>query len=210
MGSLLVGPANLFWMLIMGQRRVTKDRRIATRIALEATALLSGAAILIPVAWTTAAFIQRCSRVPELVNVDSRLGRYFLSPSEAKLVRTKSHGLLVQPEPGDWPGVLLEDVWPDWRGYTALAIDVTNPGLQPTRLFVRIDDRRWDPGYPDRYNGQFQLAPQTRRVLRIPLSEIRTAPKSQAMDLAHIQQIVLFEDGSAPTHAFYLNALRLE
>jgi hypothetical protein len=116
----------------------------------------------------------------------------------------------VQPERGHWPGLSLEEAWPDWRAYSTLAIDLSNPGTQALSVFVRIDDRRTDPHYRDRYNQQFELAPMSRMVIRIPVSEIEAAPTGSKMDLAHIQRIMLFEDGSKPTYTFNLNAMRLE
>ncbi len=181
-----------------------------TRLTLEAIALLSGGLIVVPTALTTAAYFQRASLLPQLVQLNSRLGRHFLLASEAHFVSTRDGGLLLQPDRGRWPGVSLEEVWPDWRGYSTLVIDLTNPGTQAYWVFVRIDDRRPDPQYKDRYNQQFQLAPQSRRVIRIPLAEIESAPNGPVIDLAHMQKITLFEDGSTPTYAFYLNSLRLE
>ena len=89
-------------------------------------------------------------------------------------------------------------------------IDLSDTGTQAFSVFVRVDDRRPDPQYKDRYNQTFQLAPLSRRVIRIPVAEIESAPNGSKIDLAHMQSIILFEDGSGPTHPFYLNSLRLE
>lgn len=193
------------------ERRVTATLRHYTvaRLAFEVIALLSGAAILVPIAATTAAHIQRAWALPQLVQLNSVLGRHFLEAFGAHWVSTRD-GLLVQPDRGNWPGVALQEVWPDWRGYSALLIDVTNPNTQQLSLFVRVDDRRPNPRFTERYNQHFELAPQSRRVIRIPLSEIASAPKGPPIDLAHMQKIMLFEDGRAPTYAFRLNSLRLE
>jgi hypothetical protein len=156
------------------------------------------------------AYVQRALRVPQLVQLDSALGRHFLVASEAHFVATTEGGLRVQPDRGRWPGLWLEEVWPDWRAYSALIIDVSNTGTQAFPIMVRIDDRRPDSNFRDRYNHPFELAPLNRRVIRIPLAEIESAPTGSKMNLAHIQRIVLFEDGSAPTYSFDLNSLRLE
>lgn len=180
-----------------------------SRLTLEAVALLSGALIVIPTALTTAAYVRRASLLPQLVQLDSALGRHFLVASEAHLVSTPEGSLRVQPERGRWPGLSLE-VWPDWRAYSTLVIDLSNTGTRAFRLLVRIDDRRPDPHYSDRYNQQFELAPLSRRAIRIPMAEIESAATGSKMDLARIQRIMLFEDGSTPTYTFYLNSLRLE
>jgi hypothetical protein len=181
-----------------------------TRLTLEAIALLSGGLIVVPSALTAVAYIRRASLLPQLVELDSPLGRHFLSASEAHLVPNGDGSLRVQPDAGHWPAVALDEVWPNWRGYSALIIDLSNTGTQAFWVFVRVDDRRPDPHYRDRYNQQFQLAPLSRQVIRIPLTEIESAPTGSKLDLAHVRKIILFEDGSTPTYPFYLNSLRLE
>ena len=176
----------------------------------EAVAVLTGALIVIPTALTAAAYVQRYSRLPQLVQLDSALGRRFLSAPEAHFVATTDGTLRVQPDRGRWPGISLEEVWPDWRAYSTLVIDLSNTGTRAFPIFVRIDDRRPDPHYRERYNQRFELAPRSRRVIRIPLSVIESAPTGSKMDLAHIDRIMLFEDGSKPTYTFELNSLRLE
>ena len=191
-------------------RAATIHRHLAARLTLEAVALLSGALIVIPTALTMAAYVKRASLVPQLVQLDSVLGRHFLVASAAHFVATTDGSLRVQPDRGRWPGLSLEEVWPDWRAYSTLVIDLSNTANQAFSILVRIDDRRSDPHFKDRYNQQFELAPLSRRVIRIPVTEIESAPTGSKMDLAHIQRIILFEDGSRPTHPFYLNSLRLE
>lgn len=180
------------------------------RLALEAVALLSGALIVIPTALTAAAYVHRASVLPRLVDLDSALGRHFLTASAAHIAATPEGNLRVLPDRGRWPGLLLEEVWPDWRAYSTLVIDLSNPGDQAFSILVRIDDRRPDPHYRDRYNQQFELSPLSRRVIRIPVTEIESAPTGSKIDVAQVQRIILFEDGSKPTQAFYLNSLRLE
>jgi hypothetical protein len=180
------------------------------RFTLEVVALLSGAMIVIPTALTAAAYVKRALLIPQLAQFDSTLGRHFLVASEAQFAANTDGSLRVQPNRGRWPGVLLEDVWPDWRAYSTLVIDVSNAATQVLPIQVRIDDRRPDPGYQERYNQHFEVAPLSRRVIRIPVAEIESAPTRIKMDLAHIRRIILFEDGSKPTQAFYLNSLRLE
>jgi hypothetical protein len=126
------------------------------------------------------------------------------------LVATTDGTLRVQPDRGRWPGLSLEEVSPDWRSYSTLVIDLSNTADQAISILVRVDDRRPDPHFRDRYNQQFELAPLSRRVIRIPLTEIESAPTGSKFDLAHVQRIILSEDGSKPTYTFCLNSLRLE
>lgn len=185
-------------------------RPTLARLTFEAIAVLSGALLVGPTAVTAIADARRASLLPQLVQLDSALGRHFLSASEAHLIVTANGSVRLQPERGRWPGISLDDVWPDWRGYSALVIDVSNTNTKAFSLLVRIDDRRADPHYRDRYNQHFELAPLSRRVIRIPIADIESAPTGSRMDLSHLQRIILFEDGSSTTYPFYLNSLRLE
>lgn len=203
--------AHAGWPGLVKNREIpTIHRYTVVRVTLEAVALLSGALIVIPTALTAVAYVERALRLPQLVQLNSALGRHFLVASAAHFVAATDGSLRVQPDRGRWPSLLLEDVWPDWRAYSTLVIDVSNTATQAFSMLVRIDDRRPDPRYEERYNQQFELAPLSRRVIRIPLADIESAPTAFKMDLAHVQRIVLFEDGSKPTHGFYLNSLRLE
>jgi hypothetical protein len=193
-----------------GGAPVTTHRHTAARLTLTAVALLSGALIVAPTALTAAAYIQRSAALPLLVRLDSALGRHFLVASAARLAPTAEGGLRVQPDRGHWPGLSLEEVWPDWRAYAALVIDLSNPGDQAVSIFVRVDDPRSESLYTERYTQGFELAPQSRRLIRIPVAAIESAPAHAKMDLAHIQRIMLFEDGGKPTYTFVLNSLRLE
>lgn len=193
----------------MTDATVTLNRYSIARLTFETIALLSGGLIVVPLLVTAAAYIQRASLLPQLVQPDSILGRHFLLASESHL-RSTGDGLLVQPDRGRWPGIVLEEVWPDWRGYSSLLIDLANPNIQELTVVVRIDDRRPDPKYKDRYNREFEVAPRSRRVIRIPLPEIESAPQGSLLDLAHLEKIILFQDGKAPTYPFYLNSMRLE
>ncbi len=164
---------------------------------------------MIPTALTMAAYVRRASLLPQLVQLDSALGRHFLVAEEAHVVAVTDGSIRVQPDAGHWPGVTLREVWPDWRLYSTLVIDLSNTGTEGFWILVRIDDRRPDPQYGDRYNQRFELAPLSRRIIRIPLAEIESAADAK-MDLAHMRKIMLFEDGGKTTYPFYVNSLRLE
>lgn len=175
-------------MLSIGGEATTKNRYAVIKLTFEAVALLSGALIAIPTIITAAAYFQRASLLPQLVQFDSALGRHFLVPLDARLVSVGVGSLRVQPGGGRWPGLLLEDVWPDWLTYSSLVIDLSNTRTQVLRIIVRIDDRRPNPQYGDGYDQLFELAPLSRRLIRIPVAEIESAPTGSTLDLAHIRQ----------------------
>lgn len=177
------------------------------------------AAALAPLAWTAAAYLHRNAREPVLADFDTALGRFFVMTQSVATepmpipARWRQSGdrsaLRVEPVSGPWPGVTIEEPWPDWAAYRQLAIDVTNPGGQPLDLAVRIDDRWHNDRFEDRYNGRFLVAPQSRTELRVPVPVIRDAGADRPLDMHAIRRIIVFQDAARSMHAFYLNGLRL-
>jgi len=107
------------------------------------------------------------------------------------------------------PGVSLEEPYPDWRGYSALVLDAYNPEESPLPLALRVHDARHDGRYLDRFNRLLVLVPGPNR-LRIPLSEIETAPEGRLLDLSRIAGVILFAPGTDRPRTVYLDALALE
>jgi hypothetical protein len=108
-----------------------------------------------------------------------------------------------------YPGVHLDEPYPDWRGYQRLAFTVVSDLDAPLTLVIRVHDAHHDLRHQDRFNRTLTIAPGVNRVA-IPLDDIRTAPDRREMDLSRIRGIIIFADRpAAPTHVF-LGRLRLE
>jgi hypothetical protein len=192
----------------------------AAGVALGAIALLSAALIAAPVVWAGAAYLRRQTIMPALAQFDSSLDLYLtvgraatlrLVPMPSPWSQMDDHfALRVEPISADWPGVTIDELRPDWRRYSTLAIDVLNPNAAPLRLQVRVDDQRPNPRYGERYDQEFELPAQTRQLLRIPLREIEAAPRKDHIDLARMRAVVLFMDEASKPRPFYLGAIWLE
>jgi hypothetical protein len=146
-------------------------KRPATWLA-NLTALLA----CTPLFWTTSAYLYRSAKFPLVWQIDSRLLNRF------------SHW-----QAGEYPGLVLEELPADWRGYQTLAITVRNPGPAPESLTVRIHDLAHDQRYDDRFNRTFLLAAASTEIIRIPLSEIAAAPAGRPLDLASVAGLVMFQ-----------------
>lgn len=188
--------------------------------------LLVAVALLIPVAWPVAqaatAYVSRAGNFPVLFGDATRSDRYFIRTSGIEAVRSALPPAFSRP--GDpqslririlgerWPGVTHSEPQPDWRGYSRLLLDLTNPGPQPLTLTFRVHDRAHDNHASDRFNRTFTLAAAQRSLLAIPLSEIESAPEGRSLDLARIAGIILFGEGSARQlgHEFYITRIWLE
>lgn len=111
-----------------------------------------------------------------------------------------------------WPDMSHDGPEPDWRGFSALVLDVTNPDETPLRLTVRVHDATHDQRHEDRFNRAFEVPPANRVTLRIPMEDILASPVGRPLDLAHIAGIVLFANSESASigRYFYLTRIWLE
>ena len=129
----------------------------------------------------------------------------------AMYVRPHTTQPAADPEtaPESFPGVTLEEPWPDWSRYRALVIDIVNPNDVEVLMTLRINDRQHNNRFADRFNRRLQLAPHQRSEIVIPLEEIARGPEQRAMDLSAIAKLMLFQDGRRGAQPIYLCGIRL-
>jgi hypothetical protein len=171
--------------------------------------------IVAPLATALVAYAHRARNFPVLFTPARPIDLYFVESGRQTLAlsasasdaasRTLRVGLHDQP----YAGIALNEPSPDWRGFRALRVDVSNPGAEPLNFNVRVDDESHGQRIDDRYNGSFPIAARSRRIVEIPLASIEAAPRGRRLDLARIAKVVLFRAGAAPDE-FDLNGVTLE
>lgn len=177
-----------------------------------------------PPLWSAAAYAQRWMQRPVLWQWRTPLDGYFLSHSNSRITPVPASACLADaaaPLPGGqalwivldsgpYPGLTLDEPYPDWRGYRALAIDVANPGAEPVPLTLRVDDALHNHHYEDRYTGTFELPARKRTRLQIALREIERTPSGRNLDIARVASLMVFRAGPAPGSAMCLFSIELE
>lgn len=191
--------------------------QLKVRLAWPAILLATGA-IILPLAELALAYSQRQQQLPELLTWDSTLGMRFARGSGADLSRaslkigaqgTRSELLVAPHSHARWPGIAIEEPWPDWSGYDALEIGVRNPNLTALTLNLRIDDVGHNQQYADRFNHRFSLLPGQDATVRISIDQIEHGPSQRRLDLHNIAQLILFEAGGQQARPFMLHRMRL-
>ncbi|MEJ0084872.1 MAG: hypothetical protein WDO72_04290 [Pseudomonadota bacterium] len=189
------------------------DRRAAigrgTRVMAAVIALVCIFLYLQPIVSMARAYLHRNGQFPVLADFTSSNERYWVVGYGVNrdLVRG---ALEVDFDAENFPGVSLHEPVPDWRGFSTLAIDVENPAAIPLDLGVRVHDLRHGKTYFDRFTRSFDLGAGERRVLRIPLDDIRRGPRERLMDMGHISDITLFRGGSTGSRRLRIYTVRLE
>jgi VanZ family protein len=188
--------------------------------------LLIGAVALAPVLWpvleASIAYASRAREFPTLLGDDSRADRYFIRALGIELVTTAlpppwkrandPRSLRILIAGGSWPGITHSEPQPDWRGYSRLLLDLTNPGSSPLMLTVRVHDREHDNRSSDRFNRRIELAAAQRRTIVIPLADVEQAPDGRQLDLARIAGLIVFADADPALigRQFYVTRVWLE
>jgi glycopeptide antibiotics resistance protein len=110
---------------------------------------------------------------------------------------------------GQYPGVALEYLIPDWRGFSSLDFDAFYEGTVPLKITVRIHDRKHNQQYNDRYNESFLLQHGDNH-LSIGLDKVRNAPGGRQMDMTAIEGLCIFTTSLKEPRIIYLDNVRLK
>jgi hypothetical protein len=177
------------------------------------------AMIVFPIGLTGFMYWERWQQLPQLVSWHSSSAYHFVASESAemhvaKLSRWSAAGdeVAMQVVPlheSRWPGISINEPWPDWSQYSQLAIEIINPNDAPLALSVRIDDRLHTNQYDDRFTRQYAVVPQTRTTLFVSLADVQASPRLRQLDLTQIAVVILFQDANLGALPFYVCGVRL-
>jgi VanZ family protein len=177
-------------------------------------------AVAVPFLLVVGIYLERDRAFPTLFRLDgSRWERPFVSTGDAQLKPKAPLGAglasgsgslaLLTFQPGLYPGLVLDEPYPDWRGFRRLVFTAFSDIDTPLTLTIRVHDVWHDQRYEDRFNKQIVIT-RGEHQIGIPLDEIRKAPRGREMDLQHVRGIVMFAYRlERPAHV-YLGPFRLE
>jgi hypothetical protein len=118
--------------------------------------------------------------------------------------------LELRYDPSHPPAVQILEPSPDWRGYDVLVVDLTNSGAVDLSLVLRIHDVTHDWTHEDRANLPLVVPARRRTSVRVALDAVEHAPAARRMDLARIDNVMVFGRPPAGQGALYVSGIRLE
>jgi len=152
---------------------------------------------------------------PLLSSFESPLEMSRWSSKESTMKRILLHAtdsayaLKVNLNSGIYPGISLDYLDNDWRGYNHLSFDVFVEGTLPLKLSIRINDRKHNEEFMDRYNESFLLKAGHNHI-SVGLSEVRRSPMGRLMDMANITVLCMFSYNLKDPRTIYFDNFRLE
>ena len=206
------------------QRAVRSHGRSRDGRAAQAWALAFALAGIAIVAWpplqAAQAYARRAAAFPVIVDFESARSLAFVETqgSSAAVVelpapwsqRPGERALRIAYVNGGARAVQVVEPSRDWRGYSGVAVDLTNPGDSQLRLTFRIFDAAHDMDYRDRFNLPVAVPPRTRTTVRVALAAVEAAPASRRMDLGRVADVMLFGQRNDGAGEFYVSRLWLE
>jgi VanZ family protein len=188
--------------------------------------LLIAVAALAPVVWPiiqyAIAYEIRAREFPTLLGNDSLAERYFIHTREIELSRVPlpprwrqqddSLSLRIRVRGSLYPGIAHREPEPDWRPYSRLMLDVTNPDALPLTLTMRVHDRAHKHHVADRFQRTFTVTAFERQVISFPLAEIAAGPIDRDLDLSCIAGVIVGNGAQSDQvgREYYLTRLWLE
>jgi hypothetical protein len=174
---------------------------------------------LSPVLVLSYSYWDRAARFPSLVQFSSVWEMMFVkerdcavqivpSPLGWKKPRVDTVGHVVF-YPKHYPGIRLEEPYPDWRGFSRFRVDVYSALPTARSLIIRIDDAHHNNEYADRFNHVVTISPGLNHI-HIPLDDIRHAPVGRELDLSAIKKVMLFAISPLEEFSLYVDNIRLE
>lgn len=152
----------------------------------------------------------------------------FRGPEGLRFVSTEGSRAWIAPLPAPWTQEVDErallirydeqhvaamrilEPKSDWRGYSIVAVDLTNPAEHDLELTFRVFDATHDWSHADRLNLPLVIPPQTRTTIRVALAAVESAPQGRSIDLARIADVMLFGHKGQPPAELYLSRIWLE
>ncbi len=165
--------------------------------------------VLLPGIWLAFQDARLYQAFPRLYDFDLPTTRYYWKP--ARVVTRHDEPVLVM-DFASRRDYQFRPLRRDWRDYQTLVLALENPSVKTQTVTVRVDDTQHLRGTQptaDRFQKLYRIAAGETR-LRIPLAEIRDAPKQRQMDLDEIKRLVIYQWSPTPGSRMYLKDIRLE
>ncbi len=181
------------------------------RTRLAALLIVAGCTVnyLAPIVSMAHAYLYRDRQFPVLASFKSGAELAWIVGYGIKR-EIRDGALDVEFDAAQFPGFSFHEPVPNWRKFQALLIDVENPDTRPLKLGLRVHDIGHGREFIDRFNRKFEFAAGERRVLRIPLEEIRHGPRNRLIDMGEISDVTLFRLHDSPAQHLRLYSMRLE
>ncbi len=156
----------------------------------------------------------RWQQFPVLADFSNALQLERFYPEKFVFIDPQAKRLIAPLDRSGWPGFSFMVSPSDWRGFTALHIDLTVQLNTATTLNLRCrihDAQHEAKGFEmnDRYNGQFLLSTGQQHI-QIALADVEKAPENRQLDLQQVRALMCFSEPQKPGSLLILEKIYLQ
>jgi VanZ family protein len=192
-----------------------KNRRARSFVALGAVAVLSLSAGIAPLVLLARDYAGRDAAFPELCCFTGEWEQHFVQTDSVEVQRAappsregEAGWMRLRFFPAKWPGVTIDEPYPDWSDYEALSFKIYSANPVSLALVLRVEDSDHNGDYYDRFNCNLNIGPGL-NSFQLPISEIVDAPSNRPMSFRHMRRVLLFAAEPPRSFALYWNGFRL-
>ncbi len=199
------------WHLVRGRRRGW----LAPAVALAGCAVIGWDPTQVAMAYA-----YRTESFPVIAEFDARQDLTFVASNgasdtierlPARWARTADErALRVSCDERRTPVLHVIEPIPDWRGYAAVVLDLTNPLDGELRLTVRVFDDSGDFSHGEGSRRSFAVAPLTRATVRVPLVAAADTPARHRVDLARVARVMVIGRKVQEPTCYFVSRIWLE
>lgn len=168
--------------------------------------------VAFPLVWQAVMLAQEVRAFPVLATPDAVwAGRGWLE--NGGHLRREAKGFRFTPDPqqagsASYPGVFREPAVRDWRHMVALNSAIYWPKTSPAIMGVRVDDRRGNPPYAERFQREFTVTQGWNRI-QIPVADLSRTSGGRPFQLDHVVHWGVFLVSDVTTDYFLIRSVQL-
>ncbi len=148
---------------------------------------------------------------PVILDFDQWWNKYTFRPVNAEIVTPASRPGALELQLLNWrrSGLIVSPMMTDWSDYQFLTITGVMQRGPATNVTVRINDGARKNIWTDEFIASVVVTPDG-STIRIPLVELMQEPGQPPMDLADIQEVVIFARDDRKDTVMLIEDIRLE
>ena len=205
-GATLALAARLLWL------RASRNGTYAIYGYLQRSAsILLAVSIVVPLLCWSSIIASGKMASPAILDFEQWWNKYTYRPVNADIVvpQTGAGSLQLELHQRGRSGLIVSPMMTDWSGFQFLIIDAGMLRGPAANVTVRINDRERKNVWTDQFMSPTVFETDS-SVIRIPLGELAEEQGQPSMDLADIQEIVIFARDRRRDTAMLIEDIRLE
>lgn len=187
-----------FWGVLAAIFLLEESSNRKMKYLLSFLSLMLGLLVSIPpIFYAYALYKEREELYPILLAVNTNLDRLIKTTGEAYIKNSNDSQCVfeIESKSSEWSGIELPIGDKDWSIFSELRLSTKNTGENDIKLLIRIDDSGNASEVDLRFGKLFELKPNEKTDISIPIFKISDSVKGKAFDIHSIRRLIISMEG---------------